>query len=433
MNTFQQYKSKTSKVHHLNQWTGGNESKLTVLYDQLKARTFVDTHIVYWGPEEWTFASDFPRNRLRQLRDLLEWNNCCITFVVGTHRTVHGADTSDPLATKYGDDGVTVYELEYHIPRVKLENWPSYFMYLSSFNYLVNRVNDVPGQSDYEMKKFQERETQIIRNKTPTHLWTTMIGEPWYHRIEALDILSEQGLMPYGTVILNPAKTPQSDIKFRHWDQSNRITTSAQQTSVDQYKGWPRQYSTGIIDIVMESTERARFCTEKTYRPVFYGKPMVILGARNANCAFAELIAHWPQDGGIRMEWDQYRLYEDRVKGLCEELHRLQDKWGGRYEALRNHLLNQTDGAKRHLQNLITQQQFIPDIVREFPDVGPFGPVSWNFLPHDHPERDKKSRGYGGMLEYIEALSWHVKQQRADELSEENGEQYDSDQVSWIL
>jgi hypothetical protein len=414
MSTFTHYTNNISNTVHIYQWY--DQVELVDIIKRIQNGEFNNTHIIHWGPEEWTFASCINEDSVLELRDALEQAQAFITFVTGAHRNVYGADDMDRLSIKWADTEPTIHQLEYFIARVDVVCWPSYFMWLTAHNYLeVSRNN--------ELNEFQASVANDIANNTPTHLWTTMIGECWYHRHRALDIMAEQGVMPLGKVILNNTKQQYPD--FQHWDKSNMVRTAGNGT-VDQYGVWPQEYTNGLIDVVMESTIRARFSTEKTWRPVFYGKPMVILGARNANAAFQELMGGWPLDQFINFDWDQYRHYEDRVKGLCEQLHEFNEKqFVGKERDCKFMLRNMTDSAKNHIQNVIRQRGFIPDFVMKYPECG---------LPgRKLVFKDKEYSGYAGQIDFVTDFSWHRKQQIANQQSAITGEDINSQGVPWLL
>lgn len=415
MSTFKHYTNNISNTVHFYQWY--DRVDLADIITRIHNNEFNNTHIIYWGPEEWTFSGRIDEDSVMELRDALDKAESFITFVTGAHRNVYGADDMDKLAIEFGDNDPNIHQLEYFIDRVDVVCWPSYFMWLTAHNYLEATRNN-------ELNVFQAMSAQSIANDTPKHLWTTMIGECWYHRHRALDIMAEQGIMPLGKVILNNSKQPYPD--FEHWDKSNMIRTASKDRTIDQYGVWPQEYTDGLIDVVMESTIRSRFSTEKTWRPIFYGKPMVILGARNANSAFQELMGGWPLDQFIDFKWDQYLHYEDRVKGLCEALHEFNEKeYVGREHDCRQMLRNMTDSAKNHVQNVIKQRGLIPEFVMQYPECG----IPGRKLIF----KDKEFSGYVGQIDFVTEFSWYRKQQTANQQSAITGEDINSQGVPWLL
>lgn len=414
MSTFQHYSAKISNTEHFYLWTD-SDSDLSTIISKLQQGLYSNTHLIYWAPEEWTFGGLVNKEDIRTLRNLLDSNNSFMTFVVGTFRNVYGADDKDKMAIRMGDVEPTVFELEYYIDRVDVVYWYSFFMYHTAHNYLETSRNN-------ELNQFQAQVAHSIAHDQPTHLWTTMIGECWYHRKQALELMAQQGVMPYGKVILNHNKHPDQFPQFEHWDMSNMVRSVSDSNPVDQYGVWPQEYTLGLIDIVMESTIRSRFATEKTWRPVFYGKPMVILGARSINNAFHESMGGWPVDQFMDMSWDQYRHYEDRVKGLCEQLHIINDKWGNRLEDYRNELSNMTGVAKNHVQLCIKQKNFIPEFIKQHTEN------------HSSMEfQNKVYSGYSGKIDFITDFSWYRKQQIANQQSAISDEEVNSEHVSWLL
>ena len=421
MNTSTTFAVNTSKTHHIHIWTESEAPRIEVIADQIRRGEFDNTHILYWAAEEWGYSGSIDYNSIPQFRDNLIKHNTWITFVFGCQRTVYHADTFDPIDYMHQDtdyDQPEAPALDYYCSNVRVLNFPDMFMWMTANNYL-HKIRRPEGNDWVKSMAIAHNEAQ------PTKLWTTMIGEVWLHRRIALDELALKGCMDYGSVIINNVKIPMP--KFNCWNKQNLIRTVLDNEPIDQYDAWPQEYTDSVIDIVMESSAKYRFVTEKTWRPVFYGKPFVILGARNANSALGEKFGL--STAGIEFEtkWDQYRTYEDRAKGCADWLAKLHLMYGNNLHDLRmklNYTCNSNKGGLNiHIKNANT-----PEIMQQFPDQ----PAHLCYEYSDSQGATHHFQGYQGFVKYVEKQYWDTKQQIADRIRQETGNPVNSEDVPWL-
>lgn len=420
MNTSIPFAQTASKEHHIHLWTAeGNTADISIILEQLQKGFFQDTHIIYWAAEEWTCRSELLYRDLPAFRDALLQQNAYITFVLGSHRCVHHADTYDPLHDAYGDGNydntVTAMQLDYYCSNVTVVHYPNWFMYQTACSYLAGLTG-----KDKNLTEWMHDVTHKHREAEPKKLWTTLIGECWYHRTAALDIFANKGVMPYGSVILNNTKTalPQ----FKHWDKSNLVRTADEEV-VDQYGMWPDEYTDGVIDVVIETNSKVRFTTEKTWRPIFYGKPYVVLGGRNSMTAMGELWGLESAGSEFVCKWDQYKTFEDRAKGCADWLMKLHMMHGHDLHNLRNKLNFTCDHNKNSI-NVHLKNMNRPDFVKRYAQY----PLSCEYSHYD-----KTFSGCSGFADYVDTMIWERRQAVADKLTQERGSEVNSAEVPWLL
>ena len=86
MSTFTHYTNNISNTVHIYQWY--DQVELVDIIKRIQNGEFNNTHIIHWGPEEWTFASCINEDSVLELRDALEQAQAFITFVTGAQECI---------------------------------------------------------------------------------------------------------------------------------------------------------------------------------------------------------------------------------------------------------------------------------------------------------------------------------------------------------
>ena len=149
-------------------------------------------------------------------------------------------------------------------------------------------------------------------NTIPTKLFCCLQHRPHAHRINAMSALCATGLNKKGLCTF--ANSPNTWEQFMGYLDSecdilrsetqqilrlapglkfdnlqSRCHRGAWQDTQDGFDPVISDYADYLFDIVVESTTQSVFFTEKTLKPIFWGKPFVILGSNSQNTILRDL------------------------------------------------------------------------------------------------------------------------------------------------
>lgn len=189
------------------------------------------------------------------------------------------------------------------------------------------------------------RVTDLL-NSEPNQLLCCLQHRPHAHRISAMLALCKHDLDHRGRcTFANSTDAWQTFIRqcihsddalLRH--RSHQLTIEAQSLS-DHNNMTPTldgcdhawdvipDYHRYLFDIVVESTTRANFFTEKTFKPIFWGKPFVILGSNSQNQILQDLgYETFPEYFDLTQEdnlqTDPEALYSDNITQHYDQIIR---------------------------------------------------------------------------------------------------------------
>lgn len=180
---------------------------------------------------------------------------------------------------------------------------------------IYDRIEGLFGHTDYmwnyllwqAMDTFRSDTSNLLKHQ-PDQLFCCMQHRPHPHRVSAMLALCDTGLSNRGKCTF--ANSPQAWQAFQHrglnsesksvnmqsrrllansraYSESNR-TTPQVDSSQHSWNIIP-DYHRYLFDIVVESTLQTTFFTEKTFKPIFWGKPFVILGSQSQNTQLSDL------------------------------------------------------------------------------------------------------------------------------------------------
>ena len=170
--------------------------------------------------------------------------------------------------------------------------------------------------SYYAMERVSSDEVwDINANQRPFRLFNCLMHRGRNHRFVALQVLIQSGLIMSGwdnTFEMSSNTHYPSITSFGNSDDAWKNICEAVKTDFvpDRFKNimpyarhfFPdatfsagilreqasHQYAQCLFDIVVETTTNTDFFTEKTFKPLFYGKPFVILGSIGQNTSLKE-------------------------------------------------------------------------------------------------------------------------------------------------
>ena len=227
-------------------------------------------------------------------------------------------------------------------------------------------------------------------NQTPFRLFSCLMHHGHNHRLVALNVLINNGLIQSGwsdsnkviqhhdnyyfpsyisfgnsdrawNFILKLLEKPNIPKEFtnilpyaRHFFPDRVINASGSSREIaGEY------YPECLFDIVVESTTQTSFFTEKTFKPLFYGKPFVILGAIGQNTIL--------RDWGFETFDEYFDLSQDANPALRYKFHNWHDPddwqiFSDHYEKL----LDPLKDLNTHLSNTVNGRR---DMERELEKI----------------------------------------------------------------
>ena len=108
--------------------------------------------------------------------------------------------------------------------------------------------------------------------------YTSLLNRDHTHRRIFIDLLAKYNILNKGFVTWNDPKLDVQDYQFQYFDGKPIYQNGG------KYKNqmiMPLEYSSSFFDVVTESTSHNFFVTEKTFKPLFFGKPFIVLGCKD--------------------------------------------------------------------------------------------------------------------------------------------------------
>jgi len=163
----------------------------------------------------------------------------------------------------------------------------------------------------------------LPENKKINKLFFTLSNKPHHHRCLMIDKLYEYQCFEFGSHTWNILTGGVfQKYEFKHWVEQKVNDSSQYFTNSNNYVLSTRNYEESIFELVMESTDRCIFYTEKTFKAILLSQPLLIFGAKAINHTLTKL-GFKLYDGIINYSFDFADSIEERANQLSKELHRL--------------------------------------------------------------------------------------------------------------
>lgn len=189
------------------------------------------------------------------------------------------------------------YEFTKKLKDIKVTAWPNYFLY----NVFYYRNSD-----------FIDTETNNIK-----YLFTLLNGRPRDHRIHLMDVLAKYNLLESNPYTWHKIS---HDFKFKYWKQELK-TLDGKFIHRNQYS-FPKEMYQSVINLIPETAVDIPFISEKTWNPIIYKKPFIILGHPGIHC-YLESIGYKLPRHVIDYSFDNESNTILRIEMIAKELRRL--------------------------------------------------------------------------------------------------------------
>ena len=322
-----------------------------------------DTHIYNCGPE-WFFGRINHNNDVKWMND----PEFAVTLKNITEFIEHRPDVKSRMIFLTGEHSSTRYLLK-HQPLFNL-----FGQTIRVWDYFWwHCLRDFQTNSDRMGYGYDQ---------PPHKLFICLQHRPHPHKVSVAEALCDTGLVDSGTCTW--CGTPQSQHQF-HRDYhglpvyqklcENSHLFKNSECDTENFPDWHGKnltapvmdYQEFLFDVVSESSVATTYFSEKTFKPIFFGKPFVILGSTNQNSILKSLgYETFPEyfdfTQSICSTIDDMRYNPDLTQHYKKILKPLTDL----SEADISYVYDQTRPKVKHNHSVMVRQFFdhdLPDIM----------------------------------------------------------------------
>ncbi len=340
----------------IKQWTHNDEIESGDILFLMRNETVKE--VLFLGGEEWemnfanvklpTSPANYPGQAEKVVREI---ENILIKRKIQLH-IIQGSKGPMPGVTKTPTINTT------------LHYWPLFWAY-GSEQY---RFNSTQGD-----KLIDKRQGEHIE---PLKLATTFINKGHVHRCYLMDLLARDNYLSKNGIYFswhnNEVKrgsiTSPKEYNFIHWKESGKKvlldSTFNIKEPISDFHPTPLAAYLGAIHIVSESQQDGIFWTEKTFNPIRWGIPFVIISGAGMNRDL-ELYGFELYTELFDYGFDDLNLYKDRLEVFLSELSKLRKKYDykGGLKEIRRLVEPKVHRNRERLKEIILTHKFIPPIL----------------------------------------------------------------------
>ena len=176
---------------------------------------------------------------------------------------------------------------------------------------------------DMTFQGLKGRNVPLTESKQINKLFFTLINKPHHHRCVLLDTLYEYECFKYGSHTWNILTGEVfQKYNFKYWVEQKVTDTSQYFADMDNFTVSTKNYEESIFELVIESTDKCIFYTEKTFKAILLSQPFLLFGAKAINHTLTKL-GFKLYDDVIDYSFDYAETIEERATQLSKELLRL--------------------------------------------------------------------------------------------------------------
>lgn len=178
-------------------------------------------------------------------------------------------------------------------PEAWLHYWPTHWIHHTFHNL---RITKFP--------------TQIA----PRKLFLSLNNKAHWHRCMMMDYLEKNDLIKHGDISWHEKNTSYN---FKWWKMKRMTLDEKYVHTLNSYSTLPQGFSDTFISLVAEANMKAHFITEKTWMPVFFGRPFIIFGPAGIHKEMATL--------GFKMYDEIFDYSFDDIENMEERCQAIMD------------------------------------------------------------------------------------------------------------
>lgn len=235
------------------------------------------------------------------------------------------------------------------------------------------------------------------KNYNPTHttkLYTCYNRNPVIARAKLVDLLAKENLLQDGMVTFHEPDEKTIKKLWKYHDGTRLLDEPDFQYVIGPDSKYPshtipKSYCTGFLDIVSETEGRPNydnecyFISEKTYKPLFVGKPFIALQSQGFHKKYLrDFYGLKLYDEVFDYNFDDETTVESRIEGIVENLKRLKILCATpeQRQTLYNLIQDKIEYNKSRILHLADDKNFvIPDVLRDIVsnnDVDIYGDIN---------------------------------------------------------
>ena len=308
----------------------------------------------------------------RKFFDQLKKRDLSTTFILG----VFDSNSYSTLPySSYLSNGFSLDEDSAFVQRLENDiKYPNIYVEYFPYYWLVKTYGNIEhyGNTTAEWRR-------KVNLSTPKTLGYIFVNRPREHRNIFIDLLHKKlkGLLGTGAYSLN------EDIQFtwnkltevvtgykypyKHWKEEITIDPEDTYTSTTNWAIPSDNYFNSLFEIVLETSSNVIFMTEKTWKPIIYGKPFLIFGAQFFHAKLKE-IGFKLFDSVIDYEFDTEPDSEKRASMILTEMNKIKNL---KYQDLLDEMKPELEHNKNLAEELIDSIRFRKFYSSSFEELDP--------------------------------------------------------------
>lgn len=365
------YCNKT-KTLSINSWENVSYLATIEIIDNLKVKKLILDYSKECNP----LLCDENFESGRRFFDQLKKRGTTTTLILGAFdsNSYSSRPYSSPLSPglfNIDEDADFIKGLECDIkyPNIYVEYFPYY--------WLVKTYAHLPHSNSVSTTdKWRSR----VVLSTPKTLGYIFVNRPREHRSMFIDLLHQKVKGPLGTYsldqdiqftwnILSKIDTGYT-YPFKHWKEEITIDPKDTYRTSNIITNWDLpsdNYFNSLFEIVLETTRNVIFMTEKTWKPIIYGKPFLIFGAQFFHAKLKE-IGFKLFDSVIDYEFDTEPDSEKRASMILTEMNKIKNL---KYQDLLDEMKPELQHNKNLAEELIDSIRFRKFYSSSFEELDP--------------------------------------------------------------
>ena len=224
---------------------------------------------------------------------------------------------------------------------------------------------------------------------------TTLISKPHNHRSATIDKLCKYGLLENMYYSWNKLTYEEGDrylYNFKHWKEKiHRLSDKFYEEDFNQATSPPAELFKSAFEIVIETSFKGNFFTEKTFNSILRGRPFLLIGAPGLNDRLTKYgFKNYIDELGLREienRWMKFKnlcvfdYFEDYSEEIIRKLTAVFDEYKNNPNGLYLSLRDKANYNRKVLQEGVYNLRYIPEEIAKFLHSNNIDPIEVNHPP----------------------------------------------------
>lgn len=305
------------------------------------------------------------------LKKAMDNNNNVLHWIFGSYDfdPEHSEEgIKDAYELYFGHEYKSIIQapIDYINTKFIVENFPVDFYPTQFLSGVINDIYMDPLKFDKLADMLYDPSKEL------TIPFTCLNRGPWVHRCMMVDYLAKYNLLDKSVFSWQDADT--SGWNWKYWEckqtlidtyydpngEGSHYKRISDKSAAPIFREIPEVCNKALIDLVNETSTERKFFTEKTFRSVVLGRPLVIHGCKDMNTVFEDKLG--------------FKLYHNIIDysfDLCDSIETRSDMLAQQMLDLNNRDLNQLyDESRATIKHNVSRaieihrtQEFMPEIL----------------------------------------------------------------------